>query len=397
MKKTKLVTSLVLTTALVSSSMTAFAAGDSVDWDSSGSNHIQSGTEANGGAMGNGDVVATRRDKLFLVALPNSADRISFTVDASNKVYSPETVNFQNSEQKWNDKRITDVDDGTSTDFRSAASNWVMAYNAGSIPVDMTVSVNTQVLKDGETYVNPSQLKMWAEKSATNYSDTDLTTITQPTQAELDAHEYTIRINNPDPNVCWKTVQKGQDYWTDVALTDAELKATYDGDGSVRFDDKAFDPEQRDARFPYYTMGAFRIRGEASEPNWWTNDTVVRLSVKWSIRNPLDQNPWIESNWTIEDIQEGTKVPIFLGNGSSAATKITSVEWDWLDWTTGVGGKQELLGQYCKFVRKNTTETYLEFTQEGLSNLAADPRLLPANITVKFDNGRPVTFTLWIK
>lgn len=394
MKKTKLVTSVVLAATLVGSSMTAFATG-SVDYDYSGSNHIQSGSEANGASWGTGNVVAVRSDRLFLVALPNTADAISFTVDPSNKVYSPETVNFQNSEQKWNGVAITDVDDATSTDYRSAKSNWIMAYNAGSIPVNLVVDLNVRVVKDGQTFINPPQLDLYVEKSATNYSNQPLVAAVAPTAAEKAAHKYTIPIAAPAANMVWKTVQKGQDYFADVVMTDAEMAIAHPAADPVH----EFNAEERDARFPYYTMGAFRLAGSATDSNWWTGVTTVDLNLKWVIRNTLDQNPWVEANWTVEDIQEGTQVPVFLGNGDSAATRVTAVKWDGLNWETGTSNNvpQNLLGTYCKFVRKNTTETYIEFTEEGLSNLAAMPSYLPANLTVEFDNGRPVTFTLWIK
>lgn len=392
MKKKKVMASLVLSAMMVGTLGTSVSAStwkpDTTPGTSSAGGFGQTG--------GLGIVTRERHEDLFLVAVPTSARSFRFYADPTGNTLDAGvgTFQFQNQAQKWSekpqllkDKDDTAVDKLDIAEGRDPLSNFVVAYNAGSRTVDLTVDANI-ILADafGNTVDNDIlSVETVAHVIAdrTNYNplvSADFINWKIGDSPTAPGNTYTGAIQQSNLT-SWvvhipsaKTSASNPDWIrTESLQTPAGLQYTKDFAVSLEEYNANESDENKYNEFKY-PVALFRLKGNTLKPEsdtWDIDGLTARLSVKWEIKDPANEKPQVDQVVVITDIENGNKVPVTLGKGSDKMNGISSVLWKVpaeVD-PNGVGFTQELLGSLVKYVPTSGNTGNLVYDETALRTL----------------------------
>lgn len=424
MKKKKIMASLVLSAMLVGTLGTSVSA---TAWKPEGT----PGTSAVGGqGSGNGSGVVQREktEHCFLVAVPTSMRRLSFFADPTGQTLDTTvggTFQFQNEVQAWEGRAW--IDRG-----RSQYSNAVTVYNAGSVPVNLTVTpvvtmrtingavangyngdisdpllkvnVTAAVIDATATYANVDAGNA-VDNAGTNFhSDPAPVASTTPLTwaREVSKDKWQIRIPAGDATDEWLRSEDLltaagvrytkfspvtlEEYNVAAKLNDELNNAGKPMDTTIAKDNVSL------SKFEY-PAAVFRLYGEANhedDPTWDILDLTADLNLVWEIKDETSVAPEVEQIVVVTDLVNGNKIPVNLGKGDAAANAVTSVLWD----VPGMG-QMELLGTYVEYVPTSGSEGNLVIDQEALRTWYNAPDLNPATlfITMTKANGDKINLS----
>lgn len=426
MKKKKVMASLVLSAMMIGTLGTSVSAAS---WKPDGTPGT-SEVGGQGGTGGVGIVTRERHEKLFLVAVPTSARKYEFYADPTGSTINDgEKFQFQREDQTWTENFMVEGDAEAGYEKfkidkgRKNFSNFVVAYNAGSKDVKLSVSANVSIAdatggpidNDGLLNVEVLSTVLDAAKRADykNYDNLDETDFKNWKIGQSEALKEQIAAEGgaiqQDSKTLWQIDLDGTPAadakWlgTETVYSPGGIK--YTKDYAVKLEDfnatTTPDKVQKEFKYP---AALFVLKGEANKPESpvWDMDVVARLAVKWYITDPTASGPSIEQSIVITDIENGNKVPVSLGRGDGAMNDISSVKWvvGAEEDPNGVGFTQELLGSLVKYVPSSGSTGNLVFDESALRTLYNYESLNGATMVVEFSKpgvaSKTVTFILWV-
>ena len=441
MKKKKILASLVLSAMMVGTLGTSVSAAT---WKPDNTSGVSS-TGGSGGTTGSGIVQYDRVEKLFLVAVPTTARQYRFYADPTgNTLTSGKTFQFQNEEQKWveNPQYQEERDNGTKvpqtlTEIQKGdadISNFVAVYNAGS--VDVTVNVDARLsfssAENGMTIedengvlgvrVVAKRLEATDRQAATPFAvNTD--TFTRALATDSADYRNTIKkkggaVQSLKTSTLWEidlpaaevgsNVDAGEAVWItkEDTLSSTGQKVTKDVAVSLE-DYNAQHIDEKKLTEYKYPVALFALTGYATDrdDDFWKQDILARLVVKWDIRNNAtkDTAPTVDPVVTITDLKDGNFVPVSLGSGDKGMNTVSSVQWvvdPGQDSSNPAGFRQELLGTQVTYQPLTATTGNLVFDQMALMTLNRYEAYNGSKIVVTFSAPGKAdvqkTFQLWV-